>query len=206
LPIAAANAYTLAAGVGGAHWTVGAANFAGAVDGAWFSWQLNGVGGTKMYAVDATYYDTNPIYGTHNLAHFLVGGTVEETTANARAAVQAVIDYYAMKFYILDSDPASLTSFDMFVANGTGGDATVTDTDASGDISWSGANFSGGSDYRTQPLTVQRVLGELFPRGSQVNVYRAPRSAFFYPDFADFVDANISFVYRNLQWGNLSHM
>lgn len=191
IPGIAGNALTIADG-GALKFTASAATF------------LNGVDGDTFAVNGSTYYCV--VAGSWNNGFqpfFLLGATDADTIANIRPVVDTIGSFFV---YTKPSVPPAVDTFDVVaLVGGTGGNA-ITTANSGGGLTWSGAlTLQGGTDQATSAAIVAKVLAECFTKGSQVDVYTSDVYA-GWADFVDMVDANLLWSYRNLSWGNLSHM
>lgn len=87
-------------------------------------------------------------------------------------------------------------------ATGTGGNAYTLSTPDAPRFAVGGATFASGDDTETSLLTRLRILSEVFPKGTEVEVYEVQQ---YFTDAA-FVAANLVATFRNQRWGNLVHI
>lgn len=130
---------------------------------------------------------------------FQVGIDDTATAANLAAAINASVSVGVAGVVTATSNLHVVTI--VALTAGTGGNAiTLSTPDLT--IVVGGATLTGGADTETTSITRLQVLSEVFPKGTQVEVYEAVAPFLS----TDFVDANRVATFRNLVWGNLAQM
>lgn len=142
---------------------------------------------------------TNDLVATWGAAT-MTGGAVDTTLSAAAlaSAINASVTAGIAGVVYATSALAVVTVH--AAAGGTGGNAITTT--GTGAVTAGAATLAGGLNGGTGSLTRYKVLAEAFQKGTQVEVYEKAESFVV----ADFVDTNEVLLYRNLQWGNLSHI
>jgi hypothetical protein len=183
---------------GSGHYVPSGATFAGGVDGDYFD-----VNGLQFNCLAST-----GIADTIN-PWFKRGSSRTATTANAKLLFNQVeqdLNLSTGEFFATAAVPPSSHVIRIVsVSGGVGGNA-YTVADAGMDISTANGPFAGGVDGATDYTVLQKVLSECFTRGPQTDLYKPTSTVDQVALFADFVSGNLLWSYRNLSWGNLSHM
>jgi hypothetical protein len=185
------NAITLANGAG-LKFTVSGATLAGGVDGEWLEFNAS----AKTFALAAGELVWNDLC-------FLVGATDAATTASLKTFLNT--SAFSAFLTAIDSAPPSATSLDLVSLTAGTGSNGLTWTDSGGGLHAVNGAWAGGTDTGTTSLMRAKILAECFTKGSQVDIYR-PNVETGVPATDAFIDGNLLWSYRNLSWGNLSHM
>ena len=128
----------------------------------------------------------------------LAGGAVNKTLCAAALAAAITNSITVGIDGVVDATSALAVVTVTADVPGSGGN-TISTT-GSGDVIAGAGTLAGGSDTGTTPALAFRVFGASILRGTQVNVYNIA-GAF---GVADLVDANLSLVFRDEMWGNLT--
>ena len=131
----------------------------------------------------------------------LTGGSVNVTTS-AAALAAAINDSVTVGIAGVVTATSALGVVTVTaVAGGTGGNAITTTS--TGAIVSANAALIGGSDVGTSNVVRYKTLIEAILKGTQVEVYEKA-SAIAITDIG--VVGNLTFTYRNIQWGFIAHM
>jgi len=191
-PGVAGDLYTIADG-GALKFTPSGATFTGGVDGDTITF-VSPNGTNIFYALD----NAQTQFLADNVFSFYVGAS------DAACAINAidVINIYAQDF-TAGPDPLIAEALMVYAVEGGANGNGLTDV-CTGGITSAGV-LSGGDDVSFDATARLKLTSECFKRGAQVD--------FFAPDFTGVASFAIlgdndylTWSYRNLAWGNLSHM